>query len=93
MITPRVNEYTHLERIINELKEIVAREYARPEDCADMTPELLSLLENEIIPVLEEQLDCDPTPEYLYDNTGGEPPVTAEETHYKAWAEHQAMHS
>jgi hypothetical protein len=33
------------------------------------------LLEDEIIPQLENELDFDPTPEHLWDLTGGEPPL------------------
>ena len=29
--------------------------------------------------------DIDPTPQYLYDDTGGEPPISAEERHRKAF--------
>jgi hypothetical protein len=42
---------------------------------------------------LRQDLDYDPTPQYLYDNTGGEPPVTMAEMHASAWQQHQEMHS
>ena len=35
----------------------------------------------------------DPTPQYLYDNDGGEPPLSADERHSQAFAQHQALHS
>jgi hypothetical protein len=54
---------------------------------------MLSLLEDEIIPMIENELDYDPTPQFLYDNDGGEPPMTAAEVHHVAWVQHQAMHS
>jgi hypothetical protein len=53
-------------------------------------------IEDEFQPVLTkvlETLDYDPTPQYLYDNDGGEPPMTANEMHSAAWKEHQALHS
>jgi hypothetical protein len=34
----------------------------------------------------------DPIPEYLYDNTGGEPAVTAAEIHAAHWQQHQELH-
>ncbi len=93
MTTTRINEYTALAGIVKDLKAIVARESKRPQGCEDLTPSMLALLEEEIIPQLENELDYDPTPQYLYDNTGGEPPVTMEERHTIAWQQHQAMHN
>lgn len=84
-----VNEYKHLERILKELNEIVQRENKRHQMDADLTPSMLSLLEDEIIPMLENELDYDPTPQYLYDDTGGEPAVSAKERHQSSWIEHQ----
>ena len=97
-ITPRrINEYTALTGIVKELKAIVARESKRPQGCEDLTLSMLALLEEEIIPQLENEiehdLDYDPTPQYLYDNTGGEPPVTMAEMHASAWQQHQELHS
>jgi len=89
----RINEYTVLERILKELHEVVARESKRPFEYADLTPSLLALLEEEIIPSLENELDYDPTPEHLYDNTGGEPPVTMAEIHEIARAHSKLLHS
>jgi len=56
----------------------------------------LEIIEEEILPALEKFLgawDDDPTPQYLYDNTGGEPPMTAAEMHSAAWRQHQELHS
>jgi len=89
----RINEYTVLKRILKELNEVVARESKRPFEYADLTPSLLALLEEEIIPSLENELDGDPTPQYLYDNTGGEPPVTANEMYEIARAHSKLLHS
>jgi hypothetical protein len=86
------NEYAHLQRIIKELKEVLERDGKRHEMDQDLTPSMRALLEDEIIPVLENELDYDPTPQYLYDNTDGEPPVTAAETHHAAWVQHQELH-
>ena len=97
-ITPkRINEYTALAGIVKDLKAIVARESKRPQGCEDLTLSMLALLEEEIIPQLENEiehdLDYDPTPQYLYDNTGGEPPETKAEMHASARQQHQEMHS
>ena len=56
----------------------------------------IELIEDEIMPAFEKFLeawDDDPTPQYLYDNSGGEPPVTMSEIHSAAWKEHQKAHS
>lgn len=89
----RTNEYTNIERIIKELKEVLDRESKRPEDCEDLTSSLRDLIEYEIIPVLENELDCDPTPQYLYDHSGGEPPMTTAEIWMAAHRESQLLHS
>jgi len=91
--THRINEYTVLERILKELNEFVARLNKRPFEYADLTPSLLALLEEEIIPLLENEINYDPTPEHLYDNTGGEPPVTMTEIHEIARADSKLLHS
>ena len=97
LLTKRINEYTALSGIVKDLKAIVARESKRPQGCEDLTLSMLALLEEEIIPQLENEiekdLDYDPTPQYLYDHSGGEPPVTMAEMHASAWKQHQEMHS
>ena len=94
---PRINEYTALAGIVKDLKAIVARESKRPQGCEDLTLSMLALLEEEIIPQLENEiehdLDYDPTPQYLYDHSGGEPSVTMAEMHSISWKQHQDMHS
>ena len=84
---------TKLERIYAELKEIV--EYENKLHMMDQTlnPVDLSKIEDEIIPAIEEIVDYDPTPQYLYDNDGGEPAISAEEMHSGAWKQHQELHS
>lgn len=89
----RINEYTVLTGILQELKTIVTRESKRPQGCEDLTPSMLALLEEEIIPSLENEIDYDPTPQYLYDNTGGESPVTANEMDEIARAHSKLLHS
>ena len=81
-----MNEYHHLTRILSELKEIMQREDKRHEMDQHLTPSMYSLLENEIIPMIENELDYDPT-----DDMGGEPPITAAEIHHAAWVQRQSL--
>lgn len=87
------NEYKHLERILGELKEIAERDNKRCEMSQHLTPSMLALLEDEVIPMLENELDYDPTPQHLYDHSGGEPPVNMVEIWKQAYYETQLLHS
>ena len=49
-----------------------------------------SLLEEEIIPALENEINWEPSDDDL--GYGGEPPMTADERHSAAWQEHQEAH-
>ena len=80
-----INEYTHVENILKDLKAIIEREDKRHMMDQHLTTSMRMLLEDEIIPQLENELDFDPTPEYLWDETGGEPPVTLDEMHTAAY--------
>jgi len=84
-----INEYAHLQRITRELSEIIQRDTKRHQMDEHLTSSMRDLLEYEIIPMLENELDYDPTPQYLYDDTGGEPAVSASERHATEWREHQ----
>ena len=81
----RENEYAKIERALEILKGVIAREDRRHMMDADLTTSMQMLLEDEIIPQLENELDFDPTPQYLWDNSGGEPPVTLDEMHTAAY--------
>ena len=87
----RINEYTALAGIVKDLKAIVARESKRPQGCEDLTPSMLALLEEEIIPALENELNWEPSDTDL--GYGSEPPLTADERHTAAWQQHRAMHN
>jgi len=80
-----INEYTHVENIVKDLKAIIEREDKRHMMDQHLTTSMKMLLEDEIIPQLENELDFDPTPEHLWDNSGGEPPVTLDEMHTAAY--------
>ena len=79
------NEYKKIERALEILKGVIAREDKRHMMDADLTVSMKMLLEDEIIPQLENELDFDPSPSYLWDNFGGEPPVTLDEMHTAAY--------
>lgn len=89
----RVNEYAHLERLLQEFKDMLERENKRPEDCQDLAPDTRNLIEYEIIPALEGDLGYDPTPQHLYDHSGGEPPMTTAEIWMQAHRDAQLLKS
>ena len=81
----RENEYAKIRRALEILKGVIAREDRRHQMDADLDTGMQMLLEDEIIPMLENELDFDPTPQYLWDDTGGEPPATLDEMHTAAY--------
>ena len=81
----RENEYAKIKRALEILKGVIAREDRRHQMDADLTTSMQMLLQDEIIPQLENELDFDQTPQYLWDDTGGEPPVTLDEMHTAAY--------
>ena len=78
-------ECDKIQRALDILKGVIAREDRRHQMDEHLTHSMRSLLEDEIIPQLENELDFDPTPQYLWDNSGGEPPVTLDEMHTAAY--------
>ena len=80
-----VNEFKQIELILKDLKAIIDRESKRHMMDEHLTSSMRSLLEDLIIPNLENELDFDPTPQHLWDNSGGEPPVTLDEMHTDAY--------
>jgi hypothetical protein len=88
---PKLNEYHKLTDILEELQAMSQRESKRHEMDQHLTPYMLALLEDEIIPMLENELEWEPSDADLgYD---GEPPMTADEMHTAAWRQHQELHS
>ena len=88
-----INEYPHVENILKDLKAIIEREDKRHMMDQHLTTSMKMLLEDEIIPQLENELDFDPTPQHLWDETGGEPPITLKEMHAAAYKQKLDMHS
>ena len=78
-------ETKKIERALEILKGVIAREDRLHMMDQHLTTSMRMLLEDEIIPLLENELDFDPTPQYLWDNSGGEPPVTLDEMHTAAY--------
>ena len=62
-----VNEFKQVELILKDLKAIIEREDKRHEMDEHLTTSMRMLLEDEIIPQLENELDFDPTPQHLWD--------------------------
>jgi len=86
------SEYDKIERALTILQGVIAREDKRHMMDATIHTGMRCLLE-EYNALLENELDFDPTPQYLWDATGGEPPVTMDEMHTAAFQQHQEMHS
>ena len=78
-------ETKKIERALEILKGVIAREDRLHMMDQHLTTSMRMLLEDEIIPQLENELDFDPTPQYLWDDSGGEPPVTLDEMHTAAY--------
>lgn len=81
------NEYYYLEEVRSILKNVLARESERHQMDQHLAPQTEAVVE-EILVMLEEELDYDPTPAEQQ-----EPPVTSYELHEAAWKQHTAMHS
>ena len=81
----REPESKKVERALEILKGVISREEKRHPMDEELTTSMKMLLEDEIIPQLENELDFDPTPQYLWDDAGGEPPVTLDEMHTDAY--------
>ena len=88
-----ISESKHVEMIVKDLKAIIEREDKRHLMDQHLTSSMRHLLEDLIIPNLENELDFDPTPQHLWDDTGGEPPVTLDEMHTAAYKQKREMHS
>lgn len=78
------------------LHVVVRRDGSRAMQDAHIPLDLMAVIEDDLMPILDRCIECieyDPTPEYLWDNHGGESPVSQSETHEAARAQHIAMHS
>ena len=78
-------ESKKIERALDILKGVIAREDKRHMMDEHLTTSMRHLLEDLIIPHLENELDADPSPDHLWDDSGGEPPITLNEMHTAAY--------
>lgn len=85
-----MSDHANIARIIKELNEILERESKRHEMNEHLSLSMRSLLEEEVIPALENELNWEPSDADL--GYGSEPPLTADEMHTAAWQEHQEAH-
>ena len=83
------NEYHKLKEAVDLLKAILERESKRSCTKQNLVPGDDEVIE-EVIAMLEQRLDYEPSDEEM--GYGGEPPMTADEMHSAAWAQHQELH-
>ena len=76
---------TRLEEIRNELDKYIREELDKNPGDRDFNVFTFDDDLLEIIDSFDEIINYDPTPQYLYDDTGGEPAISAEERNRKAF--------
>lgn len=86
------SEYKVLQTILDQLQDIVQRESKRPQGYEQLHPSMLALVEEELIPLLYNELNYEPTDDELC-SASDSAPMSAAEVHNIAWVQHQAMHS
>ena len=59
-----MNEFKQIELILKDLKAVIEREDKRHQMDEHLTHSMRSLLEDEVIPLIENELNYDPTPQY-----------------------------
>ena len=79
------NDYAQIKEAFDLMVEAFERDQKRHMMDQHIPISMQHLLEEQIIPQLEAEFDYDPSPQYLYDNDGGEPPVTLAEMHTAAY--------
>mgnify|MGYP000173603583 CR=1 FL=1 len=92
MVSNTVYAYSEVERAYKILKELAERENKLHMMDMTLNQTDVNTLE-EVISMIEDIVNYDPTPYYLYDNSGGEAPMTANERLSAAWKEHLQLHS
>jgi len=95
-----MNDFDKVSTLIADFQRrlhvVVMRDEMRPMQDAHIPMDLFAVIEDELLPILDRCIECieyDPTPQYLWDNSGGESPVSQSETHEVARAQHVEMHS
>ena len=84
-------ESAKIQRALDILKGVVQREKNRHQMDGELSFSMMDLLESEVIPQLENELNYDPTPQYLWDDSGGEPPVTLDEMHTASYKQKYSL--
>ena len=84
----QVSDDKRIDMIINELKAICQREDKRPMEYSNLPWHATEKI-MEAVCLLEEATEW---PEPTDDDLCGEPPMTADEMHAKAWKQHQELH-
>ena len=83
---------TKLEQLRNELDKYIREELEKSPGDRDFDVCFFADQLNEIIDSFDEIINYDPTPQYLYDDTGGESPISAEERNRKALESKRESH-
>ena len=87
-----VSAMRRFELICDELHALLAEDEKRWEPDQEFIGGLDEII-SEFLACVHEHNDYDPTPQFLYDNTGGEPPVTATEMWQTDFRKKQEFHS
>lgn len=95
-----MNDFDKVSTLIADFQRrlyvIITRDGTRDMQDAHIPLDLLALIEDDLLPILEKCIECieyDPTPQYLWDNSGGEPPVTQSAIYEIARAMHVKFHN
>ena len=83
---------TKLKLLCDELKQLLDADAKRWPPHQEFAGGLDTIIDN-FLGEVEDELNCDPTPQFLYDNTGGEPAMSADEMWTQAFNKKQELHS
>lgn len=83
---------TKLTLLCDALKELLQADQKRWEPNQDLSGGPDSLIE-EFLAGIDDYYNYDPTPQFLYDDTGGEPAKSADEMWMEAFIQKQELHS
>lgn len=83
---------TKLYLLCDALKELLEEDQKRWMPNQDLLGEPGDLIER-FVADIDNYFNCDPTPQFLYDNTGGEPAKSADEMWMQAFSKKRELHS
>jgi hypothetical protein len=84
------HQVKQLSKWIEEMQAFIKAEEQKPMQYTDF--HAISAVEI-ALDALSDCVDYDPTPQFLYDHSGGEPVMSARELHDKALQTHQDLHT